>query len=91
MADYRLTQAAKEDLVQIARYGDENFGALHSNEYRDKLKLRFAAIAKRPLLYPSVEHIKDGYRRSVCGQHSIYYRFTDDVVEIIRVLNRQNI
>ena len=47
-------------------------------------------IAKTPLLYPSVDHIRKGYRRSVCGVHSIYYRIQEEHIEIMRVLGREN-
>jgi len=91
MPDYRLTQAAKQDLVTIAEYGDERYGFEQSNRYRDLLKQRFSKLAMQPLLYPSVDHIRMGYRRSVCGVHSIYYRIENDTVEIIRVIGRQDI
>ena len=74
MRKYRLVEAAKEDLISIAQYGDEHFGVAQSNRYRDQLKQRFSVLAETPLLYPAVDHIRDGYRRSVCGVHSIYYR-----------------
>jgi toxin ParE1/3/4 len=90
MPDYRLSEAAKEDLVVIALYGDEHFGITQSDRYRDKLKKRFAVIADTPLLYPAVDHIREGYRRSVCGVHSIYYRIDNEGVEIMRVLGRQD-
>ena len=90
MPDYRLSEAAKEDLIVIALYGDEHFGINQSDRYRDKLKKRFAVIADTPLLYPAVDHIREGYRRSVCGVHSIYYRIDNEGVEIMRVLGRQD-
>jgi toxin ParE1/3/4 len=90
MPDYRLSEAAKADLIVIAQYGDEHFGIVQSDRYRDKLKKRFAVIAKTPLLYPAVDHIRKGYRRSVCGVHSIYYRIDSEGVEIMRVLGRQD-
>ena len=74
MAGYRLSQSAKDDLIAIARYGDEKFGIARSNRYRDRLKQRFSVLAEQPQLYPAVDHIQPGYRRSVCGVHSIYYR-----------------
>ncbi len=91
MYDYQITQAAKEDLIIIAQYGDENFGVAQSNRYRDQLKQRFSILAEQPFLYPAVNHIRKGYRRSVCGVHSIYYRIENNTVEIVRVLGRQDI
>lgn len=90
MPEYRLSEAAKEDLIAIAQHGDERYGIAQSDRYRERLKQRFGALAENPYLYPAVDHIRQGYRRSVCGVHSIYYRITDYGVEIMRVIGRQN-
>jgi len=90
MRNYRLAEAAKEDLIRIAQYGDENFGFKQSDQYRDQLEKRFSVLANTPLLFPAIDHIRQGYRRSVCGVHSIYYRIEGKSVVIIRVLGREN-
>ena len=87
---YRLSKAAEEDLIGIALFGDEHFGIAQSNRYRDQLESRFSALAEQPLLYPAVDHVREGYRRSVCGVHSIFYRIDGKVVEIIRILKNQD-
>ena len=87
---YRLSKAAEEDLIDIALFGDERFGKAQSNRYRDQLKQRFSTLAEQPLLYPAVNHIREGYRRSVCGVHSIFYRIDGKAVEIIRILKNQD-
>ena len=91
MPKYYLSKLAEEDLTEIARYGDENFGVIQSDKYRDQLKQRFLVIAEKPKLFPAVDHIRIGYRRSVIGSHTIYYRIANDGVEIVRVLGRQDI
>jgi toxin ParE1/3/4 len=91
MASYRLTEAAKEDLRRIYRYGVEKFGETQADKYFDALFERFDQIAENPLLHPAVDHIRPGYRRSVCGVDSIFYRIVDDTVEIISLLSRQDI
>jgi toxin ParE1/3/4 len=68
----------------------EQFGIEQSEQYRDKLKQRFLELAEAPLMYPAVDNIREGYRRSVCGVHSIYYRIHADYVEIVRVIGRQS-
>lgn len=90
MARYCLNNIAKEDLLAIARWGDEHHGVERSNQYRDDLKAHFVFLAENPLLYPAVEHIRSGYRRSVCGVHSVYYRINGDIVEIMSILRAQN-
>lgn len=52
---------------------------------------RFEQLARQPYLYQSVDHIREGYRRSVCGADSIYYCVVDDdIIEIMRVLGQQD-
>jgi toxin ParE1/3/4 len=80
MAKYRLSEAADFDLVQIAQYGDLNFGLAKSNQYQAKLIERFEAIANNPFLYPKADHIRKNYRKSVCGVNTIYYRLDEDGV-----------
>ena len=74
----------------IAQYGDEHFGVAQSNRYRDQLKQRFTVLADHPFQYPAVDHIRNGYRRSVCGAHSIYFRVDGENVEIVRILKNQD-
>lgn len=90
MRKYRLSKRAEYDLAAIANYGDEHFGFEQSDRYREQLKQRFSILAEQPQLYPAVDHIRSGYRRSVCGAHSIYYRVGEDGVEIVRVLKHQD-
>ncbi len=90
MGKYRLSKAADDDLMGIALFGDEHFGIDQSNRYRDQLKQRFSMLAEQPLLYSAVDHIRQGYRRSVCGVHSIFYRIDGENVEIMRILNKQD-
>ena len=90
MPKYRLTRKAENDLLNIASYGIEQFGVELSRQYYNKLKQRFDKLAEQPELYPLVEHVRKGYRRSVCGVHSIYYRIDQESVEIVRVLGRQD-
>ncbi len=54
----RRSEAAKEDLIRIAWYGDEHFGREQSDKYRDKLKKQFSMIANNPLYYMRVDHIQ---------------------------------
>ena len=67
MGRYKLSEDAKEDLRRIYRYGVLTFDETQADRYYDALFERFAQIANEPYLYPSVDSIRPGYRRSVCG------------------------
>ena len=79
------------DLAHIYWRGVEEFGARQAERYYETLIQRFDEIAEAPYKYQTVDHIRDGYRRSVCGVDSIYCRVNGDVVDIMRVLGRQNV
>jgi len=42
-------------------------------------------------LYPTVDDIREGYRRSVCGTDSIYYRIEVQTIEIMAVIGQQDV
>lgn len=90
MPEFRLSNSAVRELIDIAIYGDEHYGMDASDAYRARLEERFSEIAEQPLLYPSVEHIRVGYRRSVLDGLSIYYRIEGDDIVIVRLIGRQN-
>ena len=42
-------------------------------------------------MYQAVDDIREGYRRSVCGVDSIYFRIFDGTVEVMRILGQQDV
>ncbi len=88
--NYRLTSDAKFDLRRIYKQGLEKWGEAQADQYYNDFFERFEQIAEQPYLYQAVDHIREGYRRSVCGVDSIYYRINGDIVEIISILGRQD-
>lgn len=91
MGTYRLTENAKEDLRRIYRRGLREYGEAQADEYYNALFDRFEQIAEQPFLYPAVDDIREGYRRSVCGVDSIYYRIEGETVEIMAIIGRQDL
>jgi toxin ParE1/3/4 len=91
MANYRVNEDAKQDLKRIYRRGVLEFGEAQADQYFNALFERFDKLAEQPLQYQAVDDIRKGYRRSVCGVDSIYYRIVDNQVEIMRILGQQDI
>lgn len=90
MAKYRLSNEAKTDLIRIHHYGVHKFGVAKADQYFDAFFECFASIAERPFSYESVDYIKKGYRRCVCGVDTIYFRFKGEIVEIMVIVGRQD-
>jgi len=91
MAKYRLSNAAKEDLIRIHHYGVKRFGMAQADKYFETFFEYFDLIAQSPYSFESVDFIKEGYRRCVCGVDSIYYKINDDIVEIMAIIGRQDL
>ncbi|WP_405236979.1 type II toxin-antitoxin system RelE/ParE family toxin [Lentisalinibacter orientalis] len=91
MANYRINEDAKADLQRIYRRGVLEFGEEQADRYFDAFFERFDELAVQPYQYQAVDEIRSGYRRSVCGVDSIYYRIVGSTVEIMRILGQQDI
>jgi toxin ParE1/3/4 len=91
MANYKLSNEAKEDLIRIHHYGVKKFGNNQADKYFDSFFEYFDIIAQRPYSFESVNFIKDGYRRCVCGSDSIFYKINDNIVEIMTIIGRQDL
>ncbi|WP_375580331.1 type II toxin-antitoxin system RelE/ParE family toxin [Marivirga tractuosa] len=88
-----MSNEAKIDLIRIHQYGVKEFGEIQADNYFNTFFDYFEMIAERPFSYESVDYIKEGYRRCVCGADSIYFRINDNdnIVEIMAIVGRQDI
>lgn len=91
MTKYRLSNHAKEDLIRIHHYGTQKFGMSQADKYFDSFFEQFEIIAQQPFSFKSVDYIRKGYRRCVCGVDNIYFRINENVVEIMAIVGRQDL
>ncbi len=91
MAKYKLSNAAREDLIRIHRYRVKKFGMAQAEKYFNSSFEYFDIITQRPFSFESVDFIKKDYRRCVCGSDRIYYRINDNVIEIMAIIGRQDL
>ena len=90
MRTYRLSEEAKDDLIDIHQYGVKEFGEAQADAYFWQIIERLDVLGESPMLYQEVPEIREGYRRSVCGVHSIYYRLEGEDVVIMAILKSQD-
>jgi len=91
MGNYRLSESAKADLTRIYRRGLREYGEAQADKYYQAFFERFEQLAEQPLLDQAVDDILPGYRRSVCGSDSIYYRIDGETVEIMAIIGQQDL
>ena len=91
MNKYRLSNVAKEDLIRIHQYGVKQFGLTQADKYFNTFFEYFDIIAQRPFSFESVDYIRAGYRRCVCGSDSIYFSINNNNVEIMAIVGKQDL
>ncbi|KAA3624634.1 MAG: type II toxin-antitoxin system RelE/ParE family toxin [Flavobacterium sp.] len=91
MAKYRLSNLAKEDLIRIHQFGIEKFGMRQADNYFYSFYEHFDMIAERPYSYESVDFMKTGYRRCVCGSDSIYFKVNEGIIDIMSIIGKQDL
>lgn len=91
MVNYKLSIEAKNDLIRIHQFGIQKFGEIQADKYYATFFEYFELISKRPYSFESIDFIKTGYRRCVCGTDSIFYRVYNNNVEIMAIIGKQDL
>jgi len=90
MASYKLSENARDDLIRIHQYGVRQFGVERADQYFANFFEKFDLIAANPRLFAEANDIRECYRRCPCGSDTIYYRITNEVVEIMAIIRQQD-
>lgn len=90
MGNYRISEDAQVDLIRIHQWGVRVHGEAKADKYYNDFFDHFEQLAEQPYLYQSINHIRKGYRKSVCGVDTVYYRVDGNTVEIMNILGRQD-
>jgi toxin ParE1/3/4 len=86
MNKYLLSNTTKGDLIRI-----HQFGPKQSDKYCNEFFEAFNSISKRPFSFESVDFIRIGYRKCVCGSDTIYFRVAGNIVQIITIIGKQDV
>lgn len=89
MAQYRITPRAREDLMQIGRYTQQQWGRTQRNQYLKALEKRFQWLAENPTAGRQREDIKAGYYSFPQGRHVVFYLIRSDAIDIIGVPHQE--
>jgi toxin ParE1/3/4 len=86
MPSFVLTQKAKDDLKEIARYTQTTWGRKQRNRYLAMLDGMFHDLAANPMKGRDCSNIRDGYWKLPVGKHIILSRLENGVIEIVDIL-----
>jgi toxin ParE1/3/4 len=91
MGDYRVSDKADEDLLNIYLYGVAQFGRPKAVEYQLSFERCFELIADNPRMGRLSATIRAGLRRHEHGSHVVLYKEHPDHVLIVTVVHVRSV
>ncbi len=85
----RLSREAENDLVEIAEFTQDRWGEAQAEQYLRQLDQRLKLLCNRPESGRELSAIKPGYWRALEGRHVVYYVFSDETLDVIRILHER--
>lgn len=85
----RVSREAENDLVEIAEFTSDRWGDAQAQRYLRQLDERLRMLCKRPESGRAFGALKPGYWRALEGRHVVYYVFSDETLDVIRILHER--
>jgi toxin ParE1/3/4 len=89
MPGYRVTPRALEDLKNIGRYTEQQWGKSQRNTYLKALEKRFSWLAKNPQLGKHRKDAAEGYYSFPQGEHVAFYMVGEEYIYIIGIPHKE--
>lgn len=86
---YIISKRAVSDLEEIWLYTVEKWSAKQADRYYNLIVDEINYICKNKDAGKSMDHVRKGYRASKVKFHLIFYKVSDNIIEIIRILHEQ--
>ncbi|MEM6359649.1 MAG: type II toxin-antitoxin system RelE/ParE family toxin [Bacteroidota bacterium] len=86
MGNYKLSNDAEEELIEIYYYSVLEFGINQARRYTTGLHQTFNTLTDNPKMGRVCKPIKEEYRRYEHKSHVIFYVIIDDDILILHVL-----
>ena len=83
MPEFRITPRAQDDLKNIGRYTERQWGNRQRNTYLKALKKRFGWLAEDPQLGKHRTDVAEGYYSFPQGEHVVFYLIGDKGIYLI--------
>ncbi len=84
----RLSDLAIQDIIGIEDYTARTWGDKQADEYLDQLEQRFYWLAEHAGVGKPGDEIAQGLSSFPQGHHIIFYRISDSMLEVARVLHQ---
>lgn len=88
MAGFRISNAAKDDIRNIGRYTQNEWGVAQRRRYLDGLNERFITLTAAPEIAAERREFEPPVRIHQYEKHLIVYVIDDNGILIVRVLHQ---
>jgi len=88
MIEIRLSESARPDLIDIWTTTFETWGLDQADTYLDDIDHSLNGLTENPFVGAECSDIIQGVRRLITGRHVAFYKISDDVIFVIRVLHQ---
>lgn len=85
---YRLSPLAEQDLADIWVYTFDKWSPEQADSYHAEIVDAFEGLLSGEKIGRTVD-IRDSYLKYAVGSHMIYYRKTDNGIDIMRILHQR--
>jgi toxin ParE1/3/4 len=89
MPEFRVTPRALEDLKNIGRYTEQQWGRHQRNIYLKALEKRFVWLAENPQLGKHRTDVAGDYHGFPQGEHVVFYMIGEKSIDIIGILHKE--
>lgn len=82
-----LHQAAISDLEEIWLYTLKTWSVEQADRYHELIFKEIEFLARKPTFGKSISDLRSGYFSAKVKSHFIFYKFSSDELEIVRILH----
>ena len=86
MSRCRFTEAARLDLLDISDFVAQDDPVI-AFRIVDEIEMKCQALVRMPGMGRSRDELASGLRSTIAGTYLIFYRATEDGIEVIRVVH----
>jgi toxin ParE1/3/4 len=80
---------ANTDILAIAQYSKDQFGETRAKQYISEMRRQIELAAEFPGVGSNAVGLTSNYRKLRTGSHRAIYRYTDDLLIIVRILHER--
>jgi toxin ParE1/3/4 len=87
--EFVLSPAAELDLDDIWDYSVENWGIRQAERYIRMIQDTIVGLTDGTQPSQTASHVRPGYRSMLVGTHILFFKETDSLIDVIRILHQR--